>query len=357
MTRAAGDAQSDHIFETLNALRGVAAMLVVLFHAAPLIGGVAPGGYLAVDLFFILSGFVIAHRYDRRLRSGFSWRGVLLARLIRFWPLLALSILLCAAKAVLAVIVFPGSALPLSEAAIILGATFLLLPYPSFGDLFPLNVPLWTLALEFYVSIAYAVLFPWLGPRVLWAGVVASGLCLAICVVGFGDNNIGTHVATALGGVARAVFGFLVGVGLCRSGIRWPLGPFVPVVALIVLACLPLAPDQRAGFDLAFVFVLAPLIVISGASAEPWGRFAAMAQYLGSLSFALYIVHSPIITGVDTLSQAFGLNAFALGLATLIALLVFSSMIVRFYDAPLRAYLRRQLAYSGVRWVESKITQ
>jgi len=62
------------IYEALNAMRGVAAIVVVLFHADLLAGApLAAGGYLAVDLFFVLSGFVIAQRMTTSSRPAFLW--------------------------------------------------------------------------------------------------------------------------------------------------------------------------------------------------------------------------------------------------------------------------------------------
>src|ERR1700761_6040207 len=82
-------------FETLNAMRGIAAIGVVLFHGRALWhGAVAPHGYLAVDIFFMLSGFVIAHAYEERLRLGLSVAEFAKIRIIRFYPLYALGLTL-----------------------------------------------------------------------------------------------------------------------------------------------------------------------------------------------------------------------------------------------------------------------
>src|SRR5215210_2241655 len=81
------------VYHSLNGLRGLAALIVVLFHAAALIGTqLAPGGYLAVDLFFILSGFVIAHAYDHRFAEGLGPLAFIRYRIIRFYPLYLLGL-------------------------------------------------------------------------------------------------------------------------------------------------------------------------------------------------------------------------------------------------------------------------
>src|ERR1700761_6004380 len=82
-----------HAYPALDGLRGVAAIAVMLHHFRPL---TAPWlfahGYLAVDLFFLLSGFVIAHAYDARFRKGLGVPAFLVIRLIRLWPMIAFGV-------------------------------------------------------------------------------------------------------------------------------------------------------------------------------------------------------------------------------------------------------------------------
>src|ERR1700761_1914630 len=81
-------------FETLDGLRGIAALAVVLYHLPLPLHALAPRGYLAVDLFFLMSGFVVAAAYEERLLSGLSTAAFALVRLKRLWPLYGLGVVL-----------------------------------------------------------------------------------------------------------------------------------------------------------------------------------------------------------------------------------------------------------------------
>lgn len=80
--------QRDSVFHALGALRGVAAIGVVIFHFQHFFPpDSVPGGYLAVDLFFIMSGVVLSHAYEPRFQNGMGAREFMRARLIRLYPL------------------------------------------------------------------------------------------------------------------------------------------------------------------------------------------------------------------------------------------------------------------------------
>src|ERR1700712_1409072 len=76
-------------YHTLDALRGLAAIAVVGFHISQvkLEPVLVPYGYLAVDFFFVLSGAVVAHAYEKQLRAGLSWQAFFVKRVIRLYPL------------------------------------------------------------------------------------------------------------------------------------------------------------------------------------------------------------------------------------------------------------------------------
>ncbi|TIW52974.1 MAG: acyltransferase, partial [Mesorhizobium sp.] len=108
-----------HIYLNLDALRGVAAISVMLYHFSPFIadGKVLPSSYLAVDLFFLLSGFVIAHAYDRKIESGMGFGTF---RLIRLYPLYLAGTLLGAFYLLIKNRLMPGEYMPLSDVALML---------------------------------------------------------------------------------------------------------------------------------------------------------------------------------------------------------------------------------------------
>lgn len=127
---------------TLDAMRGVAAIMVVLYHAGPVTTVIAPAGYIAVDFFFALSGFVIAATYEARLRNGLTPLRFIRIRLTRLYPLYLVGLLLGLTKALGAWLVAAPHAL---TGAQILSATVFglaILPtLPPLDDLFPLNGP------------------------------------------------------------------------------------------------------------------------------------------------------------------------------------------------------------------------
>src|ERR1700730_18632705 len=139
-------------YEALDALRGVAALSVLAFHLGQvkLEPGLVPHGYLAVDFFFVLSGFVVAHAYEAALRDKLTWRAFAVKRLIRLYPLALLGALAGTAVLLLKWRIFREKADPLSTilASSVLNA--FLLPnlfggVASKSELFPGNGPLWSL--------------------------------------------------------------------------------------------------------------------------------------------------------------------------------------------------------------------
>ena len=147
------------VFATLDGLRGVAAVFVAMRHIAFFKALNIHGGYMAVDLFFVLSGFVIAHAYERRFERGLTAGRFLASRYLRLWPVYALG-------AVLGLIAAAAHALPgrdnLTGAEVLRTAPFALamLPGPHIKPmLYPVNSVAWSLALELLINAAYA--FAW----------------------------------------------------------------------------------------------------------------------------------------------------------------------------------------------------
>lgn len=193
-------------YRSLHALRGLAALAVLLFHAEAVIGvQLAPSGYLAVDLFFILSGFVIAHAYDARFEAGLSARAFIIARAVRFWPLFALGTLIGGGWLILENIVAPPAVLSVNETLALSGLALVYLPRLSAGDLFPLNVPAWSLLFELAVNAAFAVFFA--STRTKWLPVT-----IALSGVGVTALSLTGAFDVQAWGMVRATFGFAVGV-------------------------------------------------------------------------------------------------------------------------------------------------
>lgn len=309
-------------FSTLDALRGIAAILVMAFHGGTRSPVGVPGGYLAVDLFFALSGFVIALAYERRLREGMSLARFARNRLLRIYPMYLAGMLLgCAIY---------GWSLP----------PFLMLPDVTSAKLLPANVPMWSLLSELVVNIAFALLAVrtgWLG---LCAILVLSGGGLAAGILWEGNADLGAFWQDAGLGMLRTVFSFTVGVALYRLRHRLQFGRRETFLAWLLLpalaALLVFAPQHRAWWDLLCIFALMPALLWLGTLWElPQAR---LGQWLGDISFPLYCLHGPIVL----IMFRYGTQAEML--ASFGGLLLAAWAMDRWVDRPLRARL------GAIRW-------
>jgi peptidoglycan/LPS O-acetylase OafA/YrhL len=325
------------VYHSLNGLRGLAALIVVLFHAAQLIGRqLAPGGYLAVDLFFILSGFVIAHAYDHRFEEGLGPLAFIRYRIIRFYPLYLLGLAMGASWLALELIVSPPAALSGQQILIAfsLGLLFLPSPFGVYADLYPLNVPAWSLFFELVVNAAYAICYRLLTNRVLIVFTLFAGIILAAHMVLWG-------FATPVAGLLRAFFAFPLGVLIYRFKHRIPAMPVSPIVIVAAL-CLPMlipVPEQaRRFFDLASILLVFPVGIALGSKVDS-PRLDPPAEWLGRISFPIYAIHYPVLQAGLGVKDHLPVPAPLIGAGLIVLLVLFCPLIDRYFDAPVRAWL------------------
>ncbi len=223
-------------YELLDGLRGVAALMVICYHIGECFA-TSPmdqwfnHGYLAVDFFFVLSGFVIGHAYDGRWRQGMTAGDFMRRRLIRLHPMVV-------AGVVLGVVSFliqgceKWDGTSVSYTAVGLSLLLGLLMLPSLpgtlpevrgnGEMFPLNGPSWSLFFEYIGSIFYALFLHRLSTRWLKVFVVLSGAALAAVALGNGSGyyHVGVGWTAADGGfvmgLVRMTFSFSAGMLLWR---------------------------------------------------------------------------------------------------------------------------------------------
>ena len=294
-------------FLGLDGLRGICAITVMLGHCELLFrpGVVVCHSYLAVDMFFMLSGFVISASYDRRFEEGLSTRAFLGARLRRLAPVYWGGMVLCTVAALLAP--HPSSLAVLGIAA--MGA-FLI---PVFGPgtfAYPVNFVAWSLLWELIVNIAYAAGFRRL--RGGWlAAVIVLPLMAAFALASINTRHwsFGTTGLDLWMGGLRAVPEFLAGSLLHRV---WRAGhfqrlpvvtPLLPLTVWLVVSVVP--QDVSSLFDLAMVVFGCPLLIgllLRGEVQAPgWFR------PLGAISYPLYASHLAWI-GLARYTPLFGLN-------------------------------------------------
>lgn len=293
---------SNHEFLGLDALRGAAALIVALGHATVLLGFRPGSSYLAVDLFFVLSGFVLAHAYDQKIERGMGTIDFMRIRLIRLYPIYCLGTLIATLAILIALISTKGTQWGLSNLAASFPFAIMFLPTPpGFSPreaIYPLDTPAWSLAFELVVNLAFVAAWRMLSIRRLIAIVVVAGVVLIFSAWHYGDLSSGSDWRTLLGGFPRVFFSFPLGVLLLRlyrlRRLRLQCSPLVPLAIMLAVLIFEPAANLRPAYDLLCVIVVFPLVVAAGASDKPL-PFAAPLALLGTLSYALYALHFPIM--------------------------------------------------------------
>lgn len=374
------DAAAKPRYDLLDGLRGVAAILVIWYHfgegfATNAVDQMLNHGYLAVDFFFVLSGFVIGYSYDGRWQRGMTSGNFMLRRIIRLQPMVVLSVIFGAiAFLVQGSVKWDGTAVPLGYVALsLLLALFFIPSHPMFasdvrgnGEMFPLNGPSWSLFFEYIGSLLYAIWLHRLSTRALRVVVLVSAIGLAVCALygnisggystGFGWS-MGIDGLGLVGGFFRLSFSFSVGLlmtrGFRRRSVR---GAFWIASALIVAAmyCPYVgSPDGatpsavNAVYDLCCTFFLFPAVVYIGACGMTTDKFSNLTcEFLGRMSYPVYIIHYPIMYLFYSWVWANGLSfadvwPVCIGLFVVIMCIAWTAM--KFYDEPLRKWLTARL--------------
>ena len=369
-------------YDLLDGLRGVAALLVVVYHVfegfsfAELTNGAGDGlirtfnhGYLAVDFFFMLSGFVLSYAYDDRFRS--MRRGsVFKRRLIRLHPMLLVGVLIGATTFLIqGAVTWCGEAVaPQWIALSALLACFMIPALPGVGyevrgngEAFPLNGPSWSLFFEYIGNILYALILRRLNKAWLAVVVALTGLGWAwfalTNVSGYGSMGVGWTIDSVNfgGGMLRMLFPFALGMLLARH--FKPLyvrGAFAWCsLALVGLFAVPYIEGQEpvcmnSVYELFCLAVAFPLIVWLGASGVAGGKKAsAVCDLLGQLSYPLYVIHYPFMyLFYDFLikEERYTLaSAWPQALAVVVGCLLLAYALLKCYDLPVRRYLARRV--------------
>lgn len=346
---------------TLDGYRGIAALAVALRHASDLWPGGTPRGllfesYLAVDLFFILSGFVLAHAYADALRHRMTAGRFALLRLIRIYPLYLLSIAISVAFDVSQRAYHGETSLVTWD----LLRALLMVPNTTVpnGYVFPLNPPAWTLLLEVVVSLCFGASRILRTPATLLPGVLVAAAGLAAIAVahpgaaGDGALDAGFVWGTADVGALRVAYGFFAGVLLRLVWRRLPAAPRVPAWLLAGLVALALAapplPAAQLLFDLGAVFVVFPVLIWLGAVNPPGPRLAPAMAWVGAISYAVYVLQFPLYSIGGPFLAKTGIAAFVgapvlLGLAQVAVVVAVSAVLTAKFDVPVRRTLRSLL--------------
>lgn len=363
-------------FEILDGLRGVAAIMVVMFHLLEIFSGgdhsrqMINHGYLAVDFFFLLSGFVIGHAYDDRwnkMTTGQFFR----RRLIRLHPLIIIGMTIGAICFYFSdsAELFPHVAgTPVWKLLLLLVIGYFLIPVPlsldirGWEEMYPLNGPAWSLFYEYVANILYAFIFRRAATRLLAVLVFLAGSALAYySITSPGGDVIGGWSLTAAQmkiGFLRLLYPFLAGLLLSR--LFRPAGFKSSFLLCSILVIVFLSIPRVGGisnhwlngvYDAGTIILIFPLIVFLGANGTvKEGLASKICSFLGDISYPLYIIHFPlmyvfyarVVNNKVPLHEAWPLAALALAVSVTLAWICF-----RFYDVPVRKWLTKKYLHSG----------
>lgn len=351
-----------HRYAVLDGVRGFAALSVLAFHLGHWLDAprLATNGGLAVDLFFCLSGFVLAFAYGEKTRQ-ISFRRFAAIRLVRLMPLIVLGGVVSAAYALLRASMFArGAHVDQSGASgLVVGLALALgvLNLPYFGapaavggpELFPLNGPQFSLFFEIFANLAW-----WAGrglPQVPTALATILVCAPAVAILGIGGDTAQNFLA----GFPRVLMCFASGVLVFhldrRLGERKPYAPLFWLLLALTAGIFYLPVEASLGLRLAWTLGLVPLLVLSGARVRLSPAHSRLALKAGALSYPVYALHYPLFCWLNGVCQVLlGRRNIAVEAPLTLGVVLLAAFLAdKFYDAPVRSLLSRRLRIAAPR--------
>lgn len=360
-------------YELLDGLRGVAALLVIWYHlfegfaTSPINQGFNHG-YLAVDFFFILSGFVVGYAYDDRWKIKMTTNNFFKRRLIRLQPMVIMG-------AVLGVITYTiqgseqwdGTKMSLSMIMLALFLNLFLIPVvpgsgPEVrgnGEMYPLNGPSWSLFFEYIGNILYALFLRKLSTKALTVLVVLSGIGLASFAIfnfsGYGHLGVGWTITSEnlIGGFLRLLFSFSIGLLMSRNfkpvkirGAFWICG--LAILGLLSVSHIGGMESSwmNGVYDSVCTIILFPILVYLGASGKATDKGTSkVCKFLGDISYPVYMVHYPFMylfyawLWSEKLTFA---QTWPVALGLFFGNIILAYLCLKLYDEPIRKWLSKR---------------
>ena len=370
-------ADSKPHYELLDGLRGVAALLVIWYHVfegfAFAGGGIIESinhGYLAVDFFFILSGFVIAYAYDDRwAKKKLTLKSFFKRRLVRLHPMVIMGAVIgLIAYLMQGGVTWEDTHVGISMVTVaFLCAMFFIPAIPGAGydvrgngEMFPLNGPAWSLFFEYIGNILYALFVRRLSDK--WLAVLVAVLGVAVVwytttdAAGYGMFGVGwtLDVANFFGGLIRMLFPFTMGILIQHhfKPIKIRGAFWICSVILVVLFHVPFIEGNEYiclnGLYEAFCIVCVfPLLIWMAASGVTTDKFSTgICKFLGDISYPVYIVHYPLMYLfyawlIDNKYYTLG-ETWPIAIAVCVASVVLAYACLKFYDEPVRKWLTKR---------------
>lgn len=286
---------------TLDGMRGIAAVSVLLFHLGNWIEHrwIFSHGYLAVDFFFCLSGFVMAHAYGLRLKSRMTFSEFLVQRAVRLYPVIVLGMALGAIYYLAVALLFKHQPFGAADVAVAFGLNVFLIPFyflPSAvgAGIYPLNTPFWSIFFEVVANLVWARFLVCIAPGALFGVFAVIGLCV---FPHYDRLEGGSLIDQFWIGTLRVAVGFAAGllVHQLHAENRFArlrmMNPFVVLTALMAFFALP--DVVPVWYDMACTLIVFPVLTFLGArAASASGK--KFLEWLGAISYPLYGIHRPI---------------------------------------------------------------
>ncbi|TAL40511.1 MAG: acyltransferase [Chitinophagaceae bacterium] len=339
----------------LDGLRGVAAILVVIYHLLEAIFwenlSTHPirHGYLAVDFFFLLSGFVVGYAYDDRWGTMTVWQFFRI-RLTRLHPLVIIGVIIGAVG-----FYFDPFTNGMSHTRLwqLIGVSLIamtLLPQPDirgWGETHVLNGPSWSLLQEYIGNILYGLFVRKFSKPMLWILVlVCAG---ALVWLGSWRKHLGTGWSydTFYIAVIRMLFPFFAGLLLFRTSkmIKVPMAFQVSAALLLVLFLLPWGGKYNGLLEVAIIIIGFPLVIAIGAGGGVSGFWKKICKFAGDISYPIYITHYPFIyiyTAWIAVKKPTRAEIMPVAVMGFLFCMLLAYLALKLYDEPVRAWLKKR---------------
>ena len=358
-------------YNILDGLRGVAAVMVVAFHLLEVFSGgnhlkqIINHGYLAVDFFFVLSGFVIGYAYDDRW-GKMTLKGFFKRRLIRLHPMIVMGMIIGAIGFYFSAspVLFPGiSSVPFWKLMLVMVIGFTLIPVPlsldirGWQEMHPLDGPAWSLFFEYVANILYALFVRKFSNKLLAVLVFIAGCALIHLAVTSPNGDIiggwSVEPAQLRIGFTRLLYPFFAGLLLsriCKPGRIKYAFLWCSLMVVIFFSIPRIGGSEHLWmnglYDSLCIIFIFPLIVYVGASGKVKGKIGSMVcKFFGDISYPIYIIHYPLIyifTAWVVDNKVPMQNAWPTALLVLFSSIVIAYGCLKLYDVPVRKWLEKR---------------